>query len=259
MDGIDTGRLISFATKMSVTPGRSGEAAEYERLITRYQSDAEFQQLVDDFLEGAQCAVSSVRTESGLILRSDPDGPWCWPEAASELPWNKNSPRPAERACRMLVIPALLAFIAPSAADLEDLLADPTLRPPAVPVRELEEFIRTYAEYCDQQNPDPDSDDPPVWWQWLQLTALGDTPTQQRASRVDTTHLVYDVLLFLSKKGLLSKSGDTPARDTVFRPKRRILAHYEDMFCDEVFVGLQKFSAVNRPDGATGSEIRGDA
>jgi hypothetical protein len=242
MDGIDAGRLIAFATDVTATPGDSGERAEYARLAGRYLSDAAFRMLVDDILEGVGCEVTDADARAGLVLRSRPDGPWAWPAQSGDLPWNKKALTQGERACRMLVIPALLAFIAPSAADYDDLASDPTLRPPDVAVRDLERFIRDFAGQREADSPEPPGGDPPVWWHWLQLQQEAPTPGQQRTSRSDATYLVYEVLEFLHRQHLLIKVRDAPARDCVYRPRRRILAHYRDLLVDDLFASLRQFA-----------------
>lgn len=247
MDGIDAGRLIALATDVTATPGDSGDRAEYARLTSRYLSDATFRSLVDDILEGTGCEVTDADPAAGLTLRSAPDGPWAWPVRSADLPWNKQGLPAGERACRMLVIPAMLAWIAPSAADFDDLAADSSLRPPDITVRGLEQFIRVCAEAHEAQDPDEagDPDDKPVWWHWLQMQQEAPTRGQRRAARTDATYLVYEVLEFLHHEHLLrkpSKTG-TSARDSRYRPRRRILAHYRDLLADDLFTALRDFAA----------------
>ena len=256
MEGIDAGRLIAFATDVTAAPGDSGERAEYGRLAGRYLSDAAFRMLVDDILEGVGCEVTDADARAGLVLRSRPDGPWAWPALSADLPWNKRTLTQGERACRMLVIPALLAYIAPSAADFDDLAADPTLRPPDVPVRELERFIRDFAEQREADSEEPPGEDPPVWWYWLQMQQEAPTRGQQRSSRSDAAYLVYEMLEFLHRQHLLIKVRDVPARECVYRPRRRILAHYRDLLVDDLFASLRQFADEQgtrlRPSSASG-------
>ncbi len=242
MDGIDAGKLIAFATDMTAAPGDSGERAEYARLAGKYLADAAFRMLFDDILEDVGCEVTDADPRAGLVLLSRPDGPWAWPAQSGDLPWNKKTLTQGERACRMLVIPALLAYIAPSAADFDDLASDPTLRPPDVPVRELERFIRDFAEQREADSSGPPGEDPPVWWHWLQMQQEAPTPGQQRSSRSDTAYLVYEMLEFLHKQHLLIKVRDAPARESVYRPRRRILAHYRDLLVDDLFASLRQFA-----------------
>lgn len=243
MDGIDAGRLIAFATDVTAVPGSSGDSAEYARLVGRYLSDAPFRRLVDDILEGVACEATDADPRAGFVVRSRPDGPWAWPAHSNDLPWNKKTPPAEERACRMLVIPALLAYIAPSAADFDDLASDPSLRPPDVAVRDLERFIRDFAAQREADGADLASEERPIWWHWLQMPQEAPTRRQKQAARIDTTYLVYDVLRFLHKQSLLIKTGGTAVRDTVYRPRRRLLAHYRDLLVDELFTSLRKFAA----------------
>jgi hypothetical protein len=260
MDGIDAGRLMAFACDETASPGSTGEAAEYTRLINRYLREATFRKLVDDVLEGVSCEVTDVTPHLGLVLRSHPDGPWCWPARQDDLPWNKtwakNENDSVMRSARMLVVPALLAYLAPSAADYDDLLADPTLILPSVPVRELERFIRDFAHQREAESPDPAGEERPIWWHWLQLS--GETPTAERISRVSTTYVVYDVLKFLHTRGLLKKTSGTSAVDSVYTPRRRLLAHYRDLLVDDLFTSLRRFASERdtstRPPGQPGKE-----
>lgn len=257
MDGIDAGRLIAFAIDVTAVPGDSGDRAEYARLAGRYLSDAAFRSLVDDILEGVGCEVTDADTHGGLVIRSRPDGPWAWPAYSSDLPWNKKTLAAGERACRMLVIPALLAFIAPSAADFDDLVSDATLRPPDVTVRELERFIRDFAAQREAENPELPGEERPVWWHWLQMQQEATTKSQKRPARLDATYLVYDVLQFLHAQHLLIKVGDAPARGSVYRPRRRILAHYRDFLVDDLFTSLRHFAQARGGQSAVSAKTDG--
>jgi len=254
VDGIDVGRLIAFAGDPAATPGTSGDAAEYGRLIERYLSVAVFRRLVDDVLEGIGCEVTDATLHTGLILRAQPRSAWAWPAHATDLPWNKEFLRPEQRACRMLVVPALLAYIAPSAADFDDLLSDPTVVPAELSVRDLERFIRDFAQQREAASPDPVGPDRPAWWYWLQLPEESTTPDGKRISRNTTTYIVYDVLQFLHKQGLLVRTVATSAGDAAYRPRRRLLAHYRDLLANELFGALQRFAAGRsgdvQPDGS---------
>jgi hypothetical protein len=50
------------------------------------------------------------------------------------------------------------------------------------------------------------------------------------------------VLEFLHRQHLLIKVRDAPARDCVYRPRRRILAHYRDLLIDDLFASLRQFA-----------------
>ncbi len=259
MDGVDAGKLIAFACDLTATPGASGESAEYRRLVERYLAEAVFRMLVDDIAEGVGCEVVHVSPREGLVLRSQPDGPWAWPAHASDLPWNKrfsasSSTSAFDRAARMLVIPALLAFIAPSAADYDDLLSDPTLLPSPVTVRELENFIREFAAHRERDHPDPTGEERSLWWHWLQ--AASETPTVARIGRSASSYPVFDVLQYLSQLGLLIKLSGS-AEDTAYRPRRRLLHHYRDLLINDLFANLREF-AVSEPN-ATSNPVDGGA
>ena len=250
MDGVDVGRLIAFATDTTASPGSSGQAGEYARLIERYLSDSAYRLLVDDVLEGAGCSVTHAARREGLIVRTEPDGPWAWPERSAELPWNRNFSKnqAVERAPRMLVVPALLAYIAPSAADFDDQLSDPTLTLPTVTVRDLEQFIRDFATRHENESPDPADDERPAWWHWLQ--AAGETATAERIGRSTTGYVVYDMLQYLSQIGLLAKVSGS-SHDTVYRPRRRILHHYRDLLVNDLFAMLTDHARDQHPVGDT--------
>lgn len=252
----DLGRLIAFALDVTAAPGSSGEAAEHGRLVEQYLADAEFRLMVDDFAEGANCEVAHADERVGLILRSEPDGPWAWPRRSAELPWNKKfgntGTDPAfERAARMIVIPALLAYIAPTAADVEDLVDDPTALLPEFTVNDLEQFIRDFARDRENSHPDPSGDEPPLWWHWLQIS--DHAPTTTRIARSISGYLVYDVLQCLQQIGLLAKvtgSGQT----TTFRARRVLLFHYRDLLLNDLFEALQQHAQRNTSHARTASE-----
>jgi len=50
------------------------------------------------------------------------------------------------------------------------------------------------------------------------------------------------MLEFLHKQHLLIKVRDAPARESVYRPRRRILAHYRDLLVDDLFASLRQFA-----------------
>lgn len=238
---LDVGRLLAAALDVTAAPGSSGRPAEYARLVQRYLQDAPFRALFDGVVEGAGCQVASADKNIGLVLRTSPDGPWAWPARSADLPWNKSFEDPHQRAARALVVIALLAYVAPSAADLDDLLSDPDVVPTVVGVRELERFIRDFCEKCEEGGADPvgESNDRPLWWHWLQLPA--EAPTARRVSRSTTAYIVYDVLSFLQMTGwLIDVSANRAAVDKRYRPRRRLLHHYRDLLLDEVFGAIRR-------------------
>jgi hypothetical protein len=240
VNGIDAGRLVGFGCDVTVAPGSAGSGAEYARLVERYITDAAFRQLVDDFLEGVDCDVTQALPDTGLVIRAGLESPWVWPARSSELPWNKKLLKPEHRAARMLVVGALLAYIAPTAADFDGLLADPALRLPSVTVRDLEQFIRQYAEHAEQASPDPGGEERPLWWHWVQVSK--DAPAGDGAQST-TLYLVWEVLAFLNKQGLVTRLDTKRIKDATFRPRRRLLAHYRDLFIDDLLSDLKAYAA----------------
>ncbi|WP_437312120.1 hypothetical protein [Sorangium sp. So ce388] len=238
---VDVGRLLAFALDVTAAPGSGGVAADYARLVQRYVEDAPFRSLFDGVVEGAGCEVTTADRNIGLVLRTRSDGPWAWPARSADLPWNRSFEEMHPRAARALVVVALLAYVAPSAADLDDLLSDADVVLTTVAVRELERFIRDYCEQCEADTPDPtgDVESRPLWWHWLQMPA--ETPTDKRISRGTTTYIVYDVLSFLHNAGwLIDASPNRPAADKRYRPRRRLIHHYRDLLLDDVFGALRR-------------------
>lgn len=246
MDGIDAGQLIAFATTVSMAPGRSGDGADYQRLLERYLADSQFRQLVDDILEGAGCEVADATAQGGMVLRSTPEGPWHWPMRARDLPWQKSFLSGPDRAARMVTVVALLAYLAPSAADFDDWLSDPDRILPDVSARALDAFVRDFAQQRDaEQLPETDRDRP-LWSYWLDKSAAA--PESRRIARQTSEYPVHDVLKFLHGEGLLIKTGGSSATDTTYRPRRRLLLHYRDLLLDELFGALRDFAATQRAD-----------
>ncbi|MFI9643477.1 hypothetical protein ACIG87_26080 [Micromonospora sp. NPDC051925] len=238
MNGIDAGRLLVFALDVKATPGRTGQSAEYARLVARYLSEETFRQLFDDILEGAGCSVTHASPETGLVLLAEADSAWAWPARSSDLPWGKKQ-KEEHRAARMLVVPALLAFIAPTAADLEDYVDDHTRLLPDVPVADLEDYIRQFALQQEAANPNPVGDGRPLWWHWVQLPQVR---SAERSARTTSTYLVADVLDFLEEQHLAVRRDNRPLTETVYRPRRRLMAHYRDLFLHDLFADLQSFT-----------------
>lgn len=238
---IDVGRLLAFAVDVTATPGSGGSSADYARLVGRYVEDAQFRTLFDGVIEGVGCEVSTADRHVGIVLRTRPDGPWAWPARSADLPWNRTFEEPQQRAARALVIIALLAYLAPSAADLDDVLSDPDIVLATVGVRDLEQFIRDFCEQCEAKTTDPagDVDSRPIWWHWLQLPA--DAPTARRIARSTTTYIVHDVLSFLHSAGwLIDTTPGRAAADKRYRPRRRLIHHYRDFMLDDVFNALRQ-------------------
>lgn len=242
----DLGRLLAFALDVTAIPGDAGASADYARLLERYREDAAFRALFDSVLEGAGCAVAAAHGDVGLVLRTQLDGPWAWPARAADLPWSRNFEDPHQRAARALVVIGLLAYVAPSAADLEDILADADLQLPAVGVRELETYIRDFCTQHEARSTDPEADAcaRPLWWHWLQLPS--DAPTQRRISRQTTVFIVHDVLSFLQGTGWLIETTAGRAADRRYRPRRRLIHHYRDLLLDDVYLALRRFADERR-------------
>jgi hypothetical protein len=239
MNGIDAGRLLGYALNPTLTPGSGGKAADYGRLVERYLGDETFRMLFDDILEGVGCTVAHASLETGIVVLAEPESPWCWPARSSDLPWhNKQHKEEDQRAARMLVIPALLAYIAPTAADLEDFLTDPTLQLREVPVADLENFIREAALHLERANGNPDGEERPLWWYWVQRAQ-----DKSAGPRSTSTYLVADVLGFLHEHQLMVRCDSKQLHETTFRPRRRLLAHYRDLMVDELFRDLQDLAA----------------
>lgn len=251
MDAVEAGRLIAYALDRRMTPGNSGDSGDYRTLLEEYVNDARSRQLVDDILEGAGCEVAHAGLEEGMIVRSKPDGPWAWPSNADDLPWNKKkfnkNLSAADRAARMAVVPALLAYVAPSAADLDDLLSRKGQLSITFSALDLEQFIRELA--LDLENQDQGGDSPgeerPLWWHWIQ--PAGNIPTPKRVSPAAMLSLVNEVLTLLQAEGLLAKVSGSSAATTVYRPRRRLLFHYRDLMIDDLFLLMRHFAA-RRPD-----------
>ncbi|XXX76103.1 hypothetical protein WMF30_51490 [Sorangium sp. So ce134] len=248
---VDVGRLLAFALDVTASPGSGGIPADYARLVQRYIEDAPFRSLFDGVVEGAGCEVTTADRNIGIVLRTRPDGPWAWPARAADLPWNKSFEEPHPRAARALVVIALLAYVAPSAADLDDLLSDPDVVLTTVGVRELEQFIRDYCEQCEADTPDPagDAESRPLWWHWLQMPA--EAPTAKRISRSTTTYIVYEVLSFLHVAGWLVDTSSSRAADKRYRPRRRLIHHYRDLLLDDVFGALRRRAESLRTSAAS--------
>jgi hypothetical protein len=239
MNGVDAGRLFGHALNPTLTPGTSGKAADYGRLVERYLGDEAFRMLFDDILEGVGCTVAHASPETGVVVLAEPESPWCWPARHGDLPWNnKQFKDEDQRAARMIVIPALLAYVAPTAADLEDLLTDPTLLLPAVPVADLENFIREAALDLERAHGNPEGEERPMWWHWVQRAK-----DKSAGPRSTSTYVVADVLAFLHEHQLMVRCDTKPLHETAFRPRRRLLAHYRDLMVDELFRDLQDLAA----------------
>jgi hypothetical protein len=256
---VDVGRLLAFALDVTASPGSSGMPADYSRLVQRYVEDAAFRTLFDGVAEGAGCEVTTADAHVGIVLRTRPDGPWAWPARTADLPWNRTFDEPHQRAARALVVIALLAYVAPSAADLDDLLTDADLVLPTVGVRELEQFVRGFCEQreADASDPTGDVESRALWWHWLQLPA--ETPTAKRISRGTTTYIVYDVLSFLHGAGwLIEASSNRAAADKRYRPRRRLLHHYRDLLLDDVFNALRGYGERARPRPAVTERLQAE-
>ncbi len=237
---LDAGRLLTLALDVAASPGAGADGAEYTRLLRRYIDDAPFRALFDGVVEGTGCEVCAADATVGIVLRTRRDGPWAWPARGTDLPWNNSFEPPERRGARALVVIALLAFIAPSAADLDDLLSDSDVVVTAVSVRELEEFIRDFCEQRESTAAHPDSDEraKPLWWYWLQLPP--DAPTSTRIARSTTTYIVANTLSFLQQEGWLVDTTPKGANaDKRYRPRRRLIHHYRDLLLDEVFAALR--------------------
>lgn len=237
---VDAGRLLAFALDITASPAGGVGAAEYMRLVDRYREDASFRVHFDGVIEGAGCEVATANHSVGVVLRTRPDGPWAWPAKSADLPWN-GFENTHLRAARALVIIALLAYLAPSGADLDDLLSDTEARLNPVGVRDLEQFVRDFCLQQESQSPNPTGDETsrPLWWHWLQLPA--EAPTAKRMARTTTSYVVHGVLSFLHGKGwLIDVTPKLSSEDKRYRPRRRLLYHFHDLLLDSLFRALRE-------------------
>ncbi|MFF5985400.1 hypothetical protein ACFY78_41895 [Streptomyces olindensis] len=241
MDGTDAGRLLAFALDVTAAPGNNGQAGHYRDLLDRYRTDAAFRRLVDDILEGVGCNVAMADPHHGLLLDTDPSGPWAWPQRAADLPWNKNFEHASARAARLLVPVALLAYVAPSAADFDELLTDPSAATVTCTAPQLAEFIADYARHKESDATDPVEGEAPLWWHWLQMPAH--VPTAKRVARRGAEYLVHEVLSFLHGQRLVVKTSGSTVRDNLYRPRRLFLARCRAMLADDLLNDLQAYAA----------------
>ena len=256
--GSDVGRLLAFALDVTASPGASGASADYARLVERYREDATFRSLFDSVIEGVGCEVTTADSGVGLVLRTRADGPWAWPARTADLPWNKSFEDPHLKAARALVVLAILAYVSPSAADLDDILGDPAVLVTTIRVRDLEQFIRDFCAQHEARSTDPVADEStrPLWWHWMQLPA--EAPTAKRISRRTTTYIVHDVLSFLALTGwLIDKTSSKAGADKVYQPRRRFLHHYRDLLLDEVFTALREHAQEQGRPTAAATETGG--
>lgn len=224
-----------------MTPGASGDRAEYRRLVREFVMDPDFRDAVEAVLGGAECEVAEANETVGLVLYPRPGSLWAWPAKAPDLPWNKSDDL-GERAARMLTIVGLLAMQFPAGMDLEALLEDPDRAVPSISVVQLEQYIR---EYCERQkNTEPDvpaatsDQDLPLWAWWLNRTAYGGG--EKRASRTTSTYLVYTTLDGLQQLGFVSDlTPDRPAEQKSYRIRRRLLAQFPDFLMSPLFEALR--------------------
>ncbi|GGJ90530.1 hypothetical protein GCM10010123_20460 [Pilimelia anulata] len=240
----DVGQLIALATT-TLTPGASGQRAEYRRLVNKFVMDPEFREAVEGVLGGVDCDVAEANETIGLVLYPRVGCAWAWPSKAPELPWNKSEDS-GERAARMLTIVALLAMQFPTGSDLEAFLDDPERIPPPVSVIQLEEYIREFCQRLADAEQDVAADTPdderPLWSSWLGRTAFADT--EERTSRVTSTYLVYTTLEGLQQLGFVSDLTPTnPAEQKTYRARRRFLAQYPEFLMDPLFEALRSRSA----------------
>lgn len=251
---VDAGRLLAFALDITASPAGGVGAADYTRLVDRYREDAPFRVLFDGVIEGAGCEVATANHSVGIVLRTRPDGPWAWPAKSADLPWN-GFENMHLRAARALVVIALLAYLAPSGADLDDLLSDTEARLTPVSVRDLEQFVR---DFCLQQesqaaNPTGDENSRPLWWHWLQLPS--EAPTAKRMARTTTSYVVHGVLSFLHGKGwLIDVTPKHSSEDKRYRPRRRLLYHFHDLLLDDLFRALREHA-----EAAYAGALKGNA
>lgn len=237
----DVGQLIAYATNIAMTPGATGDRAEYRRLVREFVMNPDFRDAVEATLNGAECDVADVNETVGLVLYPRPGCIWAWPAKAPDLPWSKGDDA-GERAARMLTIVALLAMQFPAGVDVEAMLDNPDRTVPSVSVMQLEEYIRSFCERQKAQEPDvaagTSDEDLPMWSWWLNRTAYGGG--EKRASRTTSTYLVYTTLDGLQQLGFVSDlTPESPAEQKNYRIRRRLLAQFPDFLMNPLFEALR--------------------
>ncbi|ABW14160.1 membrane protein [Parafrankia sp. EAN1pec] len=134
-DAYQAGRLLALALDHTARPG--SKHPDYERLLTRWRTDAPFHEVVRTFAEGLGVEILGA-TPQGLTVSGGLDGPFA--VRADDLPSVRAASRSTDRLLAGLVLLATAAYAYPTGSDLVE-ASTPAVRP-----RELMAFITRAAE-----------------------------------------------------------------------------------------------------------------
>lgn len=146
-DAAAAAQLIRHALLPSSRPM---QGSDYRSLIDRYRTDVAFAEDVRAIAEGLGLYVRSA-TPIGLVIASDPDGPFRVTLDNCGLPLRSGVNRLADRRTFGLVLVALAAYAYPNGESLVE-TTNPTVRPV-----ELERFITRHAASLAEAVDDPEA------------------------------------------------------------------------------------------------------
>ena len=211
-DLADAGRLLGYCARPKERPARD---ARYQRLVQRYDEDAEFAQVCDSVAAGAGLTLI-VDGDVGVIATAGGDSPLRMPLSQFMARTNPTG----GRALSGVVLLCVVKVCYPQPQHLDD-----PLRVARVSAAGVTEYLeRLVARFADEAG-DPDADRPEereLWREWAALRR--GRAAAQRASAKDRVGLVKKVCRFLEDEGLLLRASDDDDGTWRATPRMRLVA-----------------------------------
>ncbi|MFC9228451.1 hypothetical protein ACFTZI_05685 [Streptomyces decoyicus] len=257
-DIAEAARMVAFAMGRGKTPSRSGD---YARYIQRFDTEAEFAQMVRMVAKGFDLTVLEVDRRAGLVLGTTPETDFA--VSVSDLVRDPDD-RPLYLLAQLTI--AALAFPRPEDLDDEEYVG-------RVSVAMVDEQVRAHASDIERRIVQTGEDiDPPagrpgleaLWRAYLRRNATGKTKGD-KTPQAATRRLVDKALRHLAEYGFLRKISDeadgTYATHVKYRLQIRDLAAGE-MLQELASMGIAvmpRDSFPSQPDIAAKDNVVSDA
>ena len=235
-DHVDIGVLVAWALRPNQRPGRS---PEYQRVLDRYRTVAEFRAATDAVLHGLGAEVLS-DGDFGLVLGVAPESPLAF--RVTDMPGLYKSDH---KVLAGLILTGLAAFAYPSAQELDE----DRLRP--VEVTEFDSWLRDLCERLRSHDAGgeviPEEGLDAAWRAYLAMPSLHLSETG-RLSNKCTRYWIKQMLTWLTGQGM---ARPDPLVDDRWTLTERFRIHAREIALERAYSFIAEVG--RRPPGGTGA------
>ena len=243
-DHVDIGVLVAWALRPNQRPGRS---PEYQRVLDRYRTVAEFRAAADAVLHGLGATVLS-DGDFGLVLGVAPESPLAF--RVTDMPGQYKSDH---KVLAGLILTGLAAFAYPSAHELDE----DRLRPVAVAdfdnwLRDLCERLRSHdagGEVIPEEGLDA------AWRIYLAMPGI-DLSETGRLTNKCTRYWIRNVLTWLTGQGM---ARPDPLTDDTWTLTERFRIHAREIAVERAYTFIAELGRKNAGQAGASPSPAGEA